>query len=75
MVDGHYYAQFAGKTFVIQAEGEAVENAATTREILRGMEELRRHGIRVLFVFGKGAQFADELKRDFSVRRTRKRTA
>jgi acetylglutamate kinase len=67
MVYGHYYAQFAGKTFVIQAEDEAVENAATTCEILRGMEQLRRHGIRVLFVFGKGAQFADELKRDFDV--------
>lgn len=62
-----YYAQFAGKAFVVQAEDEAVENAATTRDIMRGLEQLRAHGIRVLFVFGKGKQFASELKRDFGV--------
>ena len=66
-VQGPYYARFAGKTFVIHAEDEAVENAATMREILRGMQQLRQHGIRVLFVFGKGTQFAGELKRDFGV--------
>jgi acetylglutamate kinase/N-acetylglutamate synthase-like GNAT family acetyltransferase len=67
MTYGDYYAQFAGKTFVLQAEDEAVENALTLREVLRGMEQLRAHGIRVLFVLGKGMQFGEELKRDFGV--------
>ena len=61
MVYSHYYSVFEGQTFVIQAESEAVENPATTREILRGMDDLRRHGIRVLLVFGKGARFEAEL--------------
>lgn len=64
---GHYYAQFAGETFVIQAEGAAVEDVETLRAVLRGMEELRQHGIRTLFVFGKGVRFATELKREFGV--------
>jgi len=67
MVYGHYYAQFAGKTFVIHAEDEAVEQTGTMRDVLRGMEELCRHGIRVLFVFGRGIQIAQDLKREFNV--------
>jgi acetylglutamate kinase/predicted GNAT family N-acyltransferase len=66
-VYGHYYSQFAGQTFVIQAEDEAVENPDTTRVILQGMDDLLRHGIRVLFVFGKGAQFAAELRGYYGV--------
>ena len=64
---GQYYAQFAGETFVIQAEGAAVENTEILRAVLRGMEELRQHGIRTLFVFGKGPRFAAELKQEFGV--------
>ncbi len=64
---GPYYAQFAGKTFVIQAEDEAVEHAEALREILCGMEQLRRHGIRVLFVLGTGSRCGEELRRDFAV--------
>ncbi len=67
MVYSHYYSQFAGQTFVIQAEDEAVENPGTTRAVLNGMEDLLRHGIRVLFVFGKGGQFAAELRKDYGV--------
>ena len=66
-VFSHYYSQFKGETFVIQAENEAVENPATMRAVLQGMDDLLRHGIRVLFVFGKGAQFEAELRRDFAV--------
>lgn len=61
MIYSHYYSVFEGQTFVIQAEGEAVENPATTRDILRGMDDLCLHGIRVLLVFGKGTRFQAEL--------------
>ncbi len=67
MVYSHYYAQFAGQTFVLQAEDDAVENPDTTRAVLQGVEDLLRHGIRVLFVFGKGTQFASELRKDYGV--------
>ena len=62
MVYGQYYSEFEGRTFVIQAEGEAVENSATTRAILRGIDDLLRHEIRVLLVFGKGTEFEAELR-------------
>ncbi len=67
MVYSHYYSQFAGETFVIQAEREAVENAAIMRAIVRGMDDLVQHGIHVLFVFGKGANFEAALCRSYGV--------
>ena len=66
MVDSPYYAQFEGETFVIQAEDEAVDNQATTRAILEGIEDLLRHGIRVLLVFGKPARFEAELRAKYA---------
>jgi len=68
MVYSQYYAEFKGKTFVIQAESEAVENATTTRAILRGIDDLLRHGIRVLLVFGKGTPFEAELRTEYGAR-------
>jgi len=63
-----YYSEFRDATFVIQAEGEAVENAETTRAVLRGIGDLIRHGIRAVLVFGKGAEFEKELRTDFGAR-------
>jgi amino-acid N-acetyltransferase len=63
-----YYSRFQGDTFVIQAEAEAVENAETTLAILRGIDDLRRHGIRVVLVFGKGKRFEEDLRADFGAR-------
>jgi acetylglutamate kinase/predicted GNAT family N-acyltransferase len=68
MVYGQYYSEFQGKTFVVQAESEAVENSATTRAILRGIDDLLRHGIRVLLVFGKAAPFEAELRAKYGAR-------
>jgi len=68
MTSSLYYSRFQGDTFVIQAEAEAVENAQTTLAILRGIDDLRRHGIRVVLVFGKGARFEEELRADFRAR-------
>lgn len=68
MSRSRYYTQFAGKTFVIQAEAEAVENASTTRTILQGIHDLLAHDIRVTLVFGKGASFTQELFARFGVR-------
>jgi acetylglutamate kinase len=65
MVDGQYYRQFEGETFVIQAEGEAVECRATMQAVLQEMNVLLHHGIRVLFVFGKGDRFEAELQTAF----------
>ena len=68
MVYRQYYAEFEGETFVIQAESEAVENPATTRTILRGIDDLIRNGIRVVLVFGKAAQFEAELRAQYGAR-------
>ncbi len=67
-ISARYYSEFAGETFVIQAEAEAVENAATTLAVLRGIADLLRHGIRVLLVFGKGTQFEEELRTKYGAR-------
>lgn len=69
MTSNLYYSRFRGETFVIQAEAEAVEKTETTLAILRGTKDLLEHGIRVVFVFGKGAQFEDELSKSFGARR------
>ena len=63
-----YYREFEGQTFVIQAEGEAVENSTTMRAILGGIQELIHHGIRVVLVFGKGVRFEEELRTTFAAR-------
>ncbi|MBM4094909.1 MAG: hypothetical protein FJ276_36690, partial [Planctomycetes bacterium] len=63
MVHGDYYSDFQGATFVVQVDDEAVEVPATTRAILRSMDDLVRHGIRVLCVFGTGTQFEASLRR------------
>ena len=68
MVYSQYYSEFQGETFVIQAESEAVKNSATMRGILRGIDDLLRHGIRVLLVFGKGARFEAELRKEYGAR-------
>lgn len=67
MVYRHYYSQFAGQTFVIEAEAEAIESPEILRVIFQGMGELLRHEIRVLFVFGKGTGFSAALRRDYGV--------
>jgi acetylglutamate kinase len=63
-----YYAEFAGRIFVIQAESEAVENEETAAAILREIRDLIEHGIRVVFVFGKGDAFERRLRGEFAVR-------
>ncbi len=68
MVDSQYYSKFEGETFVIQAESDAVENSTTTLAILRGIQDLLRHGICVLLVFGKGTQFEAELRTKYGAR-------
>ncbi len=68
MVFSQYYSEFEGQTFVIQAEGEAVENSVTMLAVLRGVQDLLRHGIRVLFVFGKGPRFEMELCEKYDAR-------
>ncbi|MBN2217416.1 MAG: hypothetical protein JW719_08570 [Pirellulales bacterium] len=68
MVYSQYYSQFAGETFVIQAESEAVENQTIAGDVLRGIDDLLRHGIRILLVFGKGTQFDEELRVKFGAR-------
>ncbi|MBN2293778.1 MAG: GNAT family N-acetyltransferase [Pirellulales bacterium] len=68
MVYSQYYSEFEGGTFVIQTEGEAVENSATMLAILQGVQDLLSHGIRVLFVFGKGPQFETELRDKYGAR-------
>ncbi|MFC1597219.1 GNAT family N-acetyltransferase [Planctomycetota bacterium] len=68
MIYSRYYSEFKGETFVIQAEGEAVEDSATMRAILQGIDDLLRHGIRVLLVFGKGTQFEAELRMKYEAR-------
>jgi len=67
-ISTRYYSEFSGETFVIQAEAEAVENAATTLAVLQGIGDLLRHGIRVLLVFGKGAEFEEELRTTYGAR-------
>ncbi|MBN2474959.1 MAG: hypothetical protein JXB62_10155 [Pirellulales bacterium] len=67
-VSNRYYSEFASETFVIQAEAEAVENAATMLAVLQGAADLLRHGIRVLLVFGKGTQFEEELRAAYGAR-------
>ncbi|MBN1852772.1 MAG: hypothetical protein JW829_08605 [Pirellulales bacterium] len=61
-ISNRYFLEFEGATFVIQAEAEAVENEATLLAILRGAGKLIQHGIRALFVFGKGTRFEKELR-------------
>ena len=61
-ISAQYYSAFDGKTFVIQAEAEAVEDSATMLAVLRGIEDLLKHGTRVLLVFGKGTKFEEELR-------------
>jgi acetylglutamate kinase len=68
MTSSLYYSRFQGNTFVIQAEAQAVENAETTLAILRGIDDLLRHGIRVVLVFGKGERFEAELRTEFGAR-------
>jgi amino-acid N-acetyltransferase len=68
MLPNLYYSEFAGETFVIQAESEAVDNAQIARAILQGIGDLLKHEIRVVFVFGKGRQFEKELRADFGAR-------
>ncbi len=63
-----YYTRFADKTFVIQAEAEAVENEDTTRTILLGIRDLLTHDVRVALVFGKGENFTHELFARFGAR-------
>lgn len=64
-----YYAQFRGQTFVIQAEEEAVETTPSMRSVLEGIQDLLRHGIRVVLVFGKPARFLDELQTRYGAQR------
>ncbi len=64
-----YYAQFRGQTFVIQAEDEAVETTLSMRSVLEGIQDLLRHGIRVVLVFGKPARFLEELQTQYGARR------
>lgn len=65
MPDNRYYREFAGETFVIQAECEAVDDLATTRAIVEGIDDLLRHRIRVVLVFGKAAAFESELRAEY----------
>jgi len=65
MISNLYYSQFAGNTFVVQAEAEAVEKADITRAILEGIKDLLGHGIRVILVLGKGTEFERELRTSF----------
>ncbi|MCS7306513.1 MAG: GNAT family N-acetyltransferase [Thermoguttaceae bacterium] len=64
-----YYAQFRGQTFIIQAEDEAVETTLSMRSVLEGIQDLLRHGIRVVLVFGKPARFLQELQTQYGARR------
>ena len=68
MVYSRYYSEFEGETFVIQTESEAIENSTTTCAILQGIDDLIRHGIRVLLVFGKGTRFEAELRMEYGAR-------
>ena len=60
-----YYREFAGSTFVIEAEGAALEDKKTTANIAMSIAELMRHAIRVALVFGKTRQFERELRKQF----------
>jgi len=64
-----YYAQFRGQTFVIQAEDQAVETTPSMLSVLEGIQDLLRHGIRVVLVFGKPARFLKELETRYGVGR------
>lgn len=70
-----YYCQFAGRIFVIQVENEAVENTAIAYAILREVRELLGHGIRVAIVFGKGGRCEEQMRAQFMLASTPKRTA
>lgn len=63
-----YYLQFHGRTFVIQAEDEAVEDRRTALAVLGGVRDLVAHGVRVVLVFGKGPRFDQELRDAFGAR-------
>jgi len=65
IISSLYYSEFAGNTFVVQAESEAVESVETTLAILRGIKNLLNHGIRVVLVLGKGTEFENELRATF----------
>ncbi len=67
MVYRHYYSQFADATFVVHAQDEAVECRETMQGVLQSIDDLLRHGIRVLLVVGKGPQLRAELERDYNV--------
>ncbi len=69
MIADRYYSDFRGKTFVVQVEAEAVEDATTATAVIRGTNDLLRHGIRVLLVFGKSQRFEQELQTTFGARR------
>ena len=64
-----YYAQFRGQTFVIQAEDQAVDTTPSMLSVLEGIQDLLRHGIRVVLVFGKPGRFLEELETRYGVRR------
>lgn len=64
-----YYAQFRGQTFVIQAEDQAVDTTPSMLSVLEGIQDLLRHGIRVVLVFGKPARFLEELQTQYAARR------
>lgn len=64
-----YYAQFRGQTFIIQAEDQAVDTTPSMLSVLEGIQDLLRHGIRVVLVFGKPAWFLEELQTHYGVRR------
>ena len=61
MISNLYYSQFEGETFVIQADAEAIEDSVAASAILRGINDLLGHGIRVALVLGKTAEFEKEL--------------
>lgn len=60
-----YYRKFAGSTFVIEAEGDALEDKKTTAKIVMSIAELMRHEIRVSLVYGKTRQFERELRKKY----------
>lgn len=68
MISNLYYCEFAGNTFVVQAEAEAVEKTETTLAILQGIKDLLGHGIRIVLVLGKGTEFERELRASFGAR-------
>jgi acetylglutamate kinase len=69
MIADRYYAEFHGKTFVVQVEADAVADRATADAVIRGANDLLRHGIRILLVFGKPLTFEEELQTVFHARR------